>query len=269
MRLHLHLPDVYVLTSFYSPRYVPEDPRTFREGDIVEVSFSVIGVRIRNNQVMLYLNLRALTLINDTIRKVGAVVVPRYNRILKSTVQTSEALADASRNTTHHQTPKRKIRFLQDTDVADATSTPKKPCIDAANTLANRAVSCIGPVEAASCGDREEIYIDSTPSPASTIDDTSEDEYSSDSATDDLERSTYGPLHKLALIDNGADAGETATRREFTGDRTAGSKNRVGGTVEADGHDNQACVEDNEGDGNGHEVVDDTPKDEDDMVVDF
>lgn len=57
------------MLTITSNRYVREDPRTFREGDIVEMAFSFVGVRVRDNKVMVFLNLKALTLLNDSFRR--------------------------------------------------------------------------------------------------------------------------------------------------------------------------------------------------------
>lgn len=65
-----------LLTFGHDGRYHSEDPRAFREGDVVEVSFSVMGVRIRDHKAMVFFNLRALTMIDDSIRKVSIVQSP-------------------------------------------------------------------------------------------------------------------------------------------------------------------------------------------------
>lgn len=51
-------------------RYAPLKPNTFKVGDIVEVAFSIVGIPIRGDRTMLMLNLRALTLLDDQVRKV-------------------------------------------------------------------------------------------------------------------------------------------------------------------------------------------------------
>jgi hypothetical protein len=53
------------------PRYVPCDPGAFRAGDVVEMAFSLVAVPIEEKRRLLSLNLKALTLIDDTIRKVS------------------------------------------------------------------------------------------------------------------------------------------------------------------------------------------------------
>ncbi|KAJ2916278.1 hypothetical protein MD484_g4136, partial [Candolleomyces efflorescens] len=50
-------------------RYATIDPASFKAGDLVEVAFSLVAVPIKEKRRLLYLNLKALTLIDDTIRK--------------------------------------------------------------------------------------------------------------------------------------------------------------------------------------------------------
>lgn len=51
-------------------RYGPLSPEDFKVGDIVEVAFSIVGVPIRGDRTMVMLNMRALTLLDDHVRKV-------------------------------------------------------------------------------------------------------------------------------------------------------------------------------------------------------
>ena len=51
-------------------RYDRYDPGLFRPGDIVEIAFSCIGIPIKEKRHKMLLNLRALTLLDDSIRKV-------------------------------------------------------------------------------------------------------------------------------------------------------------------------------------------------------
>lgn len=50
----------------------------FRDGDIVEIAFSFVGVRIRDSRMMIYLSLRALNLIDDSVRKVRQLIFPLW-----------------------------------------------------------------------------------------------------------------------------------------------------------------------------------------------
>lgn len=54
------------------PRYTPYDPAPFKAGDIVDMSFSFVGIPIENGKRLLFLNLRALALVNSEIRKLSA-----------------------------------------------------------------------------------------------------------------------------------------------------------------------------------------------------
>ncbi|KAF6753993.1 hypothetical protein DFP72DRAFT_787808, partial [Ephemerocybe angulata] len=50
------------------PCYTPCDPSMFRVGDIVEVAFSCVGIPIKGQCMRVLLQLRGLTLIDNTIR---------------------------------------------------------------------------------------------------------------------------------------------------------------------------------------------------------
>ncbi|KAJ2913812.1 hypothetical protein MD484_g6607, partial [Candolleomyces efflorescens] len=50
-------------------RYTYEDPANFRTGDIVEIAFSCVAVPIKEDKHMMFLNLKALTLLDNSVRK--------------------------------------------------------------------------------------------------------------------------------------------------------------------------------------------------------
>jgi hypothetical protein len=56
-------------------RHVPIDPSILRAGDIVEIAFSCVAVPTKTGKRMMYLNLRALTLLDDSVRKVRQAMV--------------------------------------------------------------------------------------------------------------------------------------------------------------------------------------------------
>ncbi|KAF6740915.1 hypothetical protein DFP72DRAFT_1027664 [Ephemerocybe angulata] len=51
-------------------RYALHDPKLFKAGDIVEISFSCVAIPVKGSAYKLILNLRALTLIDDQLRLV-------------------------------------------------------------------------------------------------------------------------------------------------------------------------------------------------------
>lgn len=61
--------DMYKANTEY--RYTPCDPGEFKAGDVVEMAFSLVAVPIKEKRRLLYLNLKALTMIDDSIRKVS------------------------------------------------------------------------------------------------------------------------------------------------------------------------------------------------------
>lgn len=52
-------------------------PSVYKSGDVVELAFSFIGIPIKNNQYKLLTCLRAVVLIDDTLRKVSGRLVIR------------------------------------------------------------------------------------------------------------------------------------------------------------------------------------------------
>ncbi|KAJ2919911.1 hypothetical protein MD484_g399, partial [Candolleomyces efflorescens] len=50
-------------------RHVPMDPGALRAGDIVEIAFCCVAVPIKEKRRLMFLNLRAVTLLDDSVRK--------------------------------------------------------------------------------------------------------------------------------------------------------------------------------------------------------
>ncbi|KAF6747794.1 hypothetical protein DFP72DRAFT_821263, partial [Ephemerocybe angulata] len=55
------------------PTYDACDPSLFKVGDVVEVAFSFVGVPIKDKRMRVILQLRGLTLLDNTIRKVRRI----------------------------------------------------------------------------------------------------------------------------------------------------------------------------------------------------
>ncbi|KAF6763379.1 hypothetical protein DFP72DRAFT_1060541 [Ephemerocybe angulata] len=63
------------------PRYEPYDPACFKAGDVVELSFAFVGIPIKDQRSLLFLNLKALTMLTDTFRKDSQVAVNTTSRM--------------------------------------------------------------------------------------------------------------------------------------------------------------------------------------------
>ncbi|RXW11458.1 hypothetical protein EST38_g14397 [Candolleomyces aberdarensis] len=102
----------------------PYDPSLFKSGDIVEVAFSCVCVEVKNRQHRIILNLRAMTLIEDKVRKdaEGACKAKRREPTQKVTAHSTRKRlyvdmgTYAERNATRSGEREAKIHGVRDDD---------------------------------------------------------------------------------------------------------------------------------------------------------